>query len=1231
METGETIRLLASITDEGVFERLATAVLRKADPLYALVSHPGVNAEGKTVKSPVDGIAFVPGAVPPHMIVIHHTTTAAKDLDGKWLHDPGTVKTRSKGGKPTEPPGDVTKTADIVADERTRTPDLKATLVLTSNQDPGQEIVRDVHAAGVPAGLAIDIWPRSRIADFLDNDPDGQWLRRQYLGIEQERISESLLRELSVTSLEATAPPDDPAAWVERELDRVLATGNEERAMFLVADSGSGKSVACYKRLRKNLDNGAFSLVLGDDDVAGSATLDQALETALRRLHPALAPGCGGAARQLGTPARPLLITVEDINRSGRGASLIERIARWSEGATAGADGWQVICPVWPQVLSSLSDDARKRINAKAVFAPPLSKDEGTLAVQRRRSCQGRTISEFDAAAISAALGHDPLLIALHDPDSAPTADHTIGQFIESSLQRLSVTRQEYSPAEYRKALRNAAKSILQRRQLDPEWLSLLGWPEVVGDVAALRQLVQQGEIIRVSGPSSGERLTFRHDRVREWLLADGFGELLAGGQPASDLVSDPFFAEVIGLALASGFIAKGHIPSVVDANPLAGFCALRHMQSPSQAPHQDVIGAVMKWLDTNDAAGRARRCFKWEAARMLAECEGPHILPIAEKLGDESWNGLRARFRNGDLMGGIALCQKTELGTRVAGFEEFLDHVKRRYGKTLTNSLSEFLRRPGLSAWERSGALRLAGHLAAPELSAAIKTCWDADSDRDAGLVEYLWAFAECSGDVVEAGVLLKPVCDLWAGLPDTTTEKHSASPRIQVAQYGVRWAFQRKPPEIAIPYFVERAKSDDLKWPITILFEGMDQPDAVEFMVRELARRDAEVEGTGKFWPFSSRAADDFKRRQDKTGRAMSERSRARLVPLWQNETEEKHLRKHALRFWSSTKNQGDVEVLRSTTESDALFDQVLWQRVRRRDQTAIPALLEKLRTDRNGYWWQLGREYWTDEMTDALDAALAQRSKLVASPGESEPKGDGPDWILSEMVMNLPAGQAETILLRHWPRLRDSDDYIAAALFFATPALLASVADAVKQSDAPKDLFQYLTMRAGRTRGMNGERTDFYQVRQIEAILPYLNYLSDSDIHHLWDTCNKHGWYSLRRQHLDGRLSEEWRNRELSEASAVAYLDDTLKQTFPWIDHWIDRGIESGWSGDQILDLVARWSDEKKTTQALEVLASAVIHVGARTNVALMKRTVVTPAQEADAIRNDTLYAVTRRSLA
>src|SRR5882757_6097503 len=130
------------------------------------------------------------------------------------------------------------------------------------------------------------------------------------------------------------------------------------------------------------------------------------------------------------------------------------------------------------------------------------------------------------------------------------------------------------------------------------------------------------------------------------------------------------------------------------------------------------------------------------------------------------------------------------------------------------------------------------------------------------------------------------------------------------------------------------------------------------------------------------------------------MSERTRSRLVSIWRNESEDKHLRKWALRFWSATKDRGDLELLRSVTEGDTLFDPALWQRVRRRDQTAVPALLEKLRTDRTGYWWQLGRDFWSDEMTDALDAALAQRSSPTLSAAEAEPKQNTHDWVLSEM---------------------------------------------------------------------------------------------------------------------------------------------------------------------------------------------------------------------------------------
>jgi hypothetical protein len=205
---------------------------------------------------------------------------------------------------------------------------------------------------------------------------------------------------------------------------------------------------------------------------------------------------------------------------------------------------------------------------------------------------------------------------------------------------------------------------------------------------------------------------------------------------------------------------------------------------------------------------------------------------------------------------------------------------------------------------------------------------------------------------------------------------------------------------------------------------------------------------------------------------------------------------------------------------------------------------------------------------------------------------------------MIMNLPATRAEGILLRHWPRLRDTDYYVGAALYFASPALLAAVADAVKRSATPQQLFRYLHMRVGRTRGKGGKRDGWYRIQQIEGLLPYLDYLSQSDVHHLWEICNKRRWISLRRQYLDGRLSGEWRDREyLSDAKATEALDELLGQALPWVDHWIDRCIETGQTVDHLFDLAARWCTEKRITQALEILASALLHAGARRHLPVM----------------------------
>jgi hypothetical protein len=409
-----TSQALAKITDEGLFERVAMTVLRIAEPLCATLSHPGVNADGKTRKAPLDGIGFARGADPPHLVAVHHTITATDGLENKRLHDPATVKPRKPGGKPTAAAGDLVKTARIVAEERVRTPGLRATLILTTNEELDEALVRAVTAAGAAHRMEVDVWSRSRLAHVLDTCPTGQWIRRTQLGIEQEMLSEDLLGQLSRASLEAFKPPDDPRAWVPRRLDRAQRLARRP-INFLVAESGLGKSVACHRALAKHIEG--YGLVLPHEVIAQASTLDQAVTEALCQLHPALAPGQRPLA--FCSPDKPLMLVVEDINRSGQPQRLVEKIAGW--GANFGetqiqeATRWRLFCPIWPGALALTGDQTRKLLEPMLIVPEPITPAEGAQAVIARASLIGRTLSEVTAGGISTALGHDPLSIALHE------------------------------------------------------------------------------------------------------------------------------------------------------------------------------------------------------------------------------------------------------------------------------------------------------------------------------------------------------------------------------------------------------------------------------------------------------------------------------------------------------------------------------------------------------------------------------------------------------------------------------------------------------------------------------------------------------------------------------------------------------------------------------------------------------------------------------------------------
>lgn len=1204
------------MTDAGLFERMATAVLRLADARYKSLAHPGINADGKTVKSPLDGITFLPGAGRPHMIAAHHTLSDQANLRGKWLHDPAKAKPRHDN-KSTRPSGDVVKTLAIFKQQAARQQGLEGTLVLATIQEPSEKLVRDVNAFLSNTGLAVDIWSRSRLADFLDHNPSGQWLRRQYLRIEQEQLSAELLQELSRKSLEIRRPQGAPALWVARELDRRLGETQKDDVTFVVAESGHGKSVACFKQLSDYIAHGGFGLVMPHEAIEAAYSLDSAIENVLRQLHPSLAPGSGSAVRGFCSAHRPFLLVVEDVSKSGRGADLLEKITGWSTQRPDDHSRWRILCPTQPKLLLALSEEARKSVGARAISIGGFLPHEGRQAVLLRSKQTGLSLTDLEAERISIALGHDPLLIALHDLASPADPAVTVERYVDGRLGAIASER-PLTVTEGREALRALAREMLGRRMLDLSWQQVRDWLEPGASYGhAIREIMRQGGVLHLSG--ADEQLVFRHDRVRQFLLVDAMRETLRTGKLSGSLRRDPFFSEVLGTALARENVSQEQVDQVAQDNPLALFFGLKDFGEPKTVTQAAILQAIDAWIVMPEARSTSFRHCRWHALLALEETDSTRVLDLCRKFPREDWLSNRVKFRQGDLAGGIQYFLAFEPGVGVLGQEQLLNHVRARHGHTLAGEVSALLHNKSLDARVRVGALRLAGQLLDPSLAEALAASWALDPLRGDNLDAYLFACGRCAGS--DAASILDPVCDAWAALP-SQRDDGLPSPRDNLAAHNVKWAFREALPEDSLRYFIERANRDTtLRWPITYMLDGVDHPDALAFIAHEVAEQSRRGDTA-----FSLTAGDEWRRKQERTGEPMSAASRERLRELWQPSGSDEYLRKQALRLWAASSGHSDSTILRDVPESDALGDFALWHRLRLGDETAIPAMIRRIGETDPTFWWQLGRHVWSDDLTAVLDKALHRRSEKA----EAWDFGDThtPDYLFSEFLMALPTLVAEELLLRHWGHIRHTHYYVQAALYIATPNLRQLAAECVTECPARARLFEHLLIHFGHK--VHGRR-GIYRIEQLETIAPYIEYLRPHDIGYLWDLCNERGWFAYRKAHLDLRISNEWRNSiYLDRSKCLASLDEMQgERTAHWIDHWVDSFLETGTPREEIVGILAEWLSEKTDLNALEMVSRALVHFGRRSDLPVLQRSPVNKMEDAAALIADTTFAVMRRS--
>jgi hypothetical protein len=1215
LKTFDTSKALAGINDEGKFEQLATALLRAAHPLVATLSHPGVNKGGRTRKSPFDAVGFVRGAHPPHLLAVHHTITSIGNLASKWLHDPATVVARRPGSTPTAPPGDLIKTAELVAAERVRTPELRATLILTTNEEPGVELVRDVNAEAAARGLDVEIWPRSQLAHVLDNDPTGQWIRRTFLGIEQERLSPELLSELAWKNFDAFRLRDDPRTRIAREDERVLSRSHRP-ITFLIAGSGLGKSVVCYRIAEAHVNSGAYSLFLSHEIVERVATLEQAVSEAIRSLYPSLA--LSETPLSFCSADKPLLVIIEDINLSGQPQRLVEKIARWADGGQPSAERsrpWRLICPMWPQIIAALDNQTLKHLQPMLVELTPFSEEQAQKAIVGRAALTGKVISDLSAARIANDLGNDPLLIGLYDFTLTPDPHQVLNQYVETVLRQSQTVSGELS-ADLRLALMSLAEQMILRRRLSPKWREVGEWDMKPDALKFLKILIRRNDLLGTVGTSSDLTLTFRHDRVRDWLLVESMREMDAQGRLPDQIVSDPFYAEILASTLVRVGVPSALTARLRELNPLALFYSLVLLNGHKGPARARTIGEIRGWLAQPESRTAGAAVLRGHALAVLENADGSDIPQLVGLFPEDTTSGQLARLRNGDLNAAIAICVHFEPGSNAVFRDRQIQHVRLRFGDGIPQNLDKLLRIPELTGIQRSGLLRFAGHLANASLAPAIATCWSNDSSRVERLADYLWAFGECCEES-NAADYLGPVCDAWAALSDTPGENNSPSPRENLAEYDVRWAFERHPPVGAIEYFIQRAGQSDLNWPITYMLHGLDLPKAVVFVAHAMA--DMRRKFPNGIVPFLSLVTDHWKRRQRESDRPMSSESRKALLEVWQIPVGDLILRRAAFDMWASAESEDDVAVLCSANTADGLHDRILQQRLERGDLTAIPALVKELESRDDGWWWwYFARRVWSPELTHALDDALSRKSEAVEL--------ENIEWQYRQALMRMPAAEAEHLLLKHWEKLRFGKYFVQVALFLATPALRQLVATCVLEAPNAKRLFAHISLEyAGKTDNNPG----ITRQAQIEALEPYLDLLSSSDLSRLAYVCNEAGWFDLRRRLFDSRVRDtytSWRPE-----TAKLGFDELSSGTRPlWIDNEIDRALKTGTTWSEYRTALEEWLADRQSISALNLVAQALRYKGSRSDLSILKAYEGMPREHAESIIANARFSVYRNSI-
>jgi hypothetical protein len=237
----------------------------------------------------------------------------------------------------------------------------------------------------------------------------------------------------------------------------------------------------------------------------------------------------------------------------------------------------------------------------------------------------------LEARAIADDLNAVPLLCALvaeelrNDVKVRSNAIREIVQrYLKRQVQRVSNSTGRPN-SEYLSALKVLAKTLLRQKNLRPKWGDVQDWLKHTDALDRLRELHQNRAGISCDPVS--EIILFNHDRFLDALCVEVLPSLI----DEADIYGDPYFAEVIGRAIAEERFDDKGVEKILEINPLAVFCGLRFandVQKKLLAPF------LIKWAEKYGNSKKLPQQLFREIALVLLYTDSSCVEEFASRFG---------------------------------------------------------------------------------------------------------------------------------------------------------------------------------------------------------------------------------------------------------------------------------------------------------------------------------------------------------------------------------------------------------------------------------------------------------------------------------------------------------------------------------------------------------------------------------------------------------------------